>query len=248
MCDQKSEGRPEGAAPRRWSRVVVVLAVVAVAGVGTWATGGGRAGHWLAEQQERLESWSDEHMLVTCCVAFLVYVVVTAFSIPVATVLSLVLGRVLGFWPALVVVSFGSSLGATSAMLVCRHLFRDSVLKRFGSRGERILERFERNGSFYLFSLRMMPQVPFVLVNLVMSVSSVRTRTFFVVSQLGMFPATCLYVFTGSQLPSLEMIASGDVGEVLTGPLIAGLVLLGCFPLIVRLCWRKTLGENLPSA
>ena len=122
-------------------------------------------------------------------------------------------------------------------MLLCRTLFRESVLKRLGPRGERLLRGFERHRAFYLFTLRMMPQVPFVLVNLAMSVSSIRVRTFFWVSQLGMLPATCLYVFTGSQLPSLDVVARGEVGEILTWPLIIGLVLLGCFPLVVRLCW-----------
>ena len=140
---------------------------------------------------------------------------------------------------AVIVVSFGSTLGATAAMLLGRTLFRESVVNRLGPRGETLLKAFEHNGAFFLFTLRMMPQVPFVLVNLVMSVSTIRARTFFWVSQLGMLPATCLYVFTGSQLPSLVAITQGEVGVILTWPLILGLVMLGCFPLLVKLCWPK---------
>lgn len=223
--------------PRPWPRRLLLLAVVTVVVGGTWLSRGGRAGAWLVEQEGRLEAWHDQHTLLSCGVALVLYVVVTGFSIPVATLLSLALGRLLGFWPAVAVVSFGSSTGATLAMLLCRTLFRESVLERMGPRGERLLRGFERHGAFYLFTLRMMPQVPFVLVNLAMSVSSIRARTFFLVSQLGMLPATCLYVFTGSQLPSLDVVARGEVGEILTWPLIVGLVLLGCFPLVVRLCW-----------
>lgn len=223
--------------PRGWPRRLVVLSVVVVVVVGTWLSRGGRVGVWLVEQEGRLEAWHEDYMLLSWCVALLLYIVVTGFSIPVATLLSLALGRLLGFWPAVGVVSFGSTVGATLAMLLCRTLFRESVLKRLGPRGEKLLAGFERNGPFFLFTLRMMPQVPFVLVNLVMSVSSIRARTFFLVSQIGMLPATCLYVFTGSQLPSLQVVARGEVGEILTWPLIFGLVLLGCFPLVVRLCW-----------
>jgi len=117
---------------------------------------------------------------------------------------------------------------------------RESVVKRLGPNGQALLRSFERNGTFYLFTLRMMPQVPFVLINLAMGLSSIRVWTFFWISQLGMLPATVLYVFTGSQLPSLAAVASGDAGEILTWPLMSGLVLLGIFPLAVRLCWPRS--------
>jgi len=224
---------------RRWPRLLLLVGVLTVVAAGSYLAGGGRAGRWLVEREQRLERLCDEHMLAVCAVAVVLYVVVTAFSIPVATVLSLAMGRLLGFWPAVLVVSFGSTLGATAAMLLGRTLFRESVVNRLGPRGETLLKAFEHNGAFFLFTLRMMPQVPFVLVNLVMSVSTIRARTFFWVSQLGMLPATCLYVFTGSQLPSLVAITQAEVGVILTWPLILGLVMLGCFPLLVKLCWPK---------
>ncbi len=222
---------------RGW-RLLLLAGVLGVVGIGGYLAGGGRAAAWLLESEGRIEQWCNGHAIVVWAAAVVLYVVVTVFSIPVATLLSLALGRVLGFWPAVMVVSFGSSLGATGAMLLGRTLFRESVLGRLGPRGERLLRGFERNGAFYLFTLRMMPQVPFVLVNLVMSVSTIRVRTFFWVSQLGMLPATCLYVFTGSQLPSLAAVVDGRVGDILTWPLILGLVLLGCFPLVVKFCWK----------
>ena len=247
MCEPQTNAaeteQASGCRERRWPRLLLLVGVLVVVGVGSYLAGGGRAGWWLVEREERLKRLCDEQLLLVCAVAVVVYVAVTAFSIPVATVLSLALGRLLGFWPAVLVVSFGSTLGATAALLLGRTLFRESVLKRLGPRGERLLKEFQRNGAFYLFTLRMMPQVPFVLVNLVMSVSTIRARTFFWVSQLGMLPATCLYVFTGSQVPSLQAVARGEVSESLTWPLMLGLVLLGCFPLLVKLCWPSRTAE-----
>ena len=248
MCEPQNNateaGQASGRRRRRWPRLLVLTGVLAVVGLGSYLAGGGRVARWLIEREDRLQRVCQEQTLVVCAVAVVIYVVVTAFSIPVATLLSLALGRLLGFWPAVVVVSLGSTLGATAAMLLGRTLLRESVVNRLGPRGERLLRGFERNGAFYLFTLRMMPQVPFVLVNLVMSVSSIRARTFFWVSQLGMLPATCLYVFTGSQLPSLRVIAQGELGVILTWPLMLGLVLLGCFPLLVKLCWPSRAKEE----
>ena len=242
MCEPESNPIDVRSANQRnghsWWRLLLLAGVLGVVGIGGYLTGGGRAAAWLIERATRIEQWYSGHAIAAWAAALILYVVVTAFSIPVATLLSLALGRLLGFWPAVMVVSFGSSIGATGAMLLGRTLFRESVLRRLGPRGDRLLKGFERNGAFYLFTLRMMPQVPFVLVNLVMSVSTIRIRTFFWVSQVGMLPATCLYVFTGSQLPSLAAVADGRLGNILTWQLILGMILLGCFPLVVKLCWK----------
>ncbi|MFP6769510.1 MAG: VTT domain-containing protein, partial [Planctomycetaceae bacterium] len=121
---------------------------------------------------------------------------------------------------------------------------REIVVRRLGSRGSGILESFQNHGAFYLFTLRMMPQAPFVLVNLVMSVSSIRASTFFWVSQIGMLPGTCLYVFAGSRLPSLKAALDGPVEGIVSGPLVVALILLGVFPLAVRIAWLRKLSAN----
>jgi uncharacterized membrane protein YdjX (TVP38/TMEM64 family) len=251
MCEPESDGDREAdvTAPEskrsgsalRWMLLVVFGSLVAS---GVWAAGGGRVAAWLIEREDVLETWAAQNTMLAGLVALGVYVVVAGLSVPVATLLSLATGRILGFWPALFVVSFGSTIGATLAMVVARTLLRESVVKRLGAKGQGVLANFERNGTFYLYTLRMMPQVPFVLVNLAMGLSPIRVWSFFWISQVGMLPATALFVFTGSELPSLKAVAQGDAGEILSWPLIAGLVLLGVFPLAVRLCWPSSVGEE----
>lgn len=237
-------GNQQAVTRRRWSRCLVLIVVAGLFAWGLWLKQDGRAAAWLIEQESRLGAYRENNPLIVLAVALLLYVLITTFSIPVATILSLALGHFLGFWPAVVVVSFGSTIGATSAMLLGRYLFREAVMRRLGDRGARILGAFRDHGAFYLFTLRMMPQAPFFLVNLVMSISPIRAVTFFWVSQVGMLPGTCLYVFAGSRLPTLETVIDGPVDDILNGPLIIGLVLLGCFPLAVRLCWRRWFSEN----
>ncbi len=242
------EHRNEAGGVHPAARLVGTLAVVLVVAGGTWWASGGRAGQWLLDSERQLEAWCERRLWLAAILATVLYAVVTCFSIPVATLMSLALGRLLGFLPALFVVSFGSSIGATGALLLARALLGDSVRRRLGDRGERLLVRFERDGAFFLFTLRMMPQVPFVLVNLAMSVSRIRVRTFYLVSQAGMLPATSIYVFTGSRLPSLATVAHGEVADILTWPLISGLIALGLFPLLARMAWSgRGNGESSKS-
>ena len=252
MCEPESDvyreaevTAPESSRSGAMLRRGLLLGFGGLVAVGVWFTGGGRVALWLIEREELLESWAAQNAILAGLVALGVYVVVAGLSIPVATILSLAVGRLLGFWPALCVVSFGSTIGATLAMIAARTLLRESAVKRLGAKGQELLARFDRNGAFYLYTLRMMPQMPFVLVNLVMGLSSVRVWPFFWISQVGMLPATALIVFTGSQLPSLSAVAHGEAGEILTWPLMASLVLLGVFPSAVRLCWPVQGGEEL---
>lgn len=224
---------------RRRGRCLLLVFVAAIVGWGIWWNRESETVAWVLDQESRLDAGWENQPAIVLLVAFLAYVFLSAFSIPVATLLSLALGRFLGFWPALAVVSLGSTVGATLAMLLGRYIFREIVVRRLGDRGSGILESFRNHGAFYLFSLRMMPQAPFVLVNLVMSVSSIRASTFFWVSQIGMFPGTCLYVFAGSRLPSLKAALDGSIEGIVSGPLMAALILLGVFPLGVRMVWLR---------
>jgi len=166
--------------------------------------------------------------------AFVLYVVVTGLSLPGAAVLSLAYGWLFGFWRGLVLVSFASTAGATVAFLMSRFLFRDVIQARFGDRLIAINEALAREGAFYLFTLRLIPQVPFFVVNLLMGLTPIRTATFWWVSQLGMLPGTCVYIYAGSSVSSLETLRDKGVSGLVTWQLLLAFTLLGLFPLIVK--------------
>ena len=160
---------------------------------------------------------------------FAVYVLVTAASLPFATLLTLLAGALFGLWPGVLLVSFASSLGATLAMLVARYALSSMVLRRFGSRMEVINQGIERDGAFYLFALRLTPVVPFFIVNLLMGLTKIRAFTFYGVSQLGMLALTMVYVNAGTQLSNLRSL-SGIASPALLG----SLALLGFMPLVLK--------------
>jgi pyruvate/2-oxoglutarate dehydrogenase complex dihydrolipoamide dehydrogenase (E3) component/uncharacterized membrane protein YdjX (TVP38/TMEM64 family) len=171
---------------------------------------------------------ADSPWLVTGAF-FLLYVVVTALSLPGAVVMTLAAGALFGLVTGLVLVSFASSIGATLAFLVSRHLLRDWVQTRFGNKLGAINRGIEREGGFYLFTLRLVPLFPFFLINLVMGLTPMRTATFYWVSQVGMLAGTVVFVNAGTQLAAID-----SPGDILSPALIASFALLGVFPLIAR--------------
>jgi uncharacterized membrane protein YdjX (TVP38/TMEM64 family) len=170
-----------------------------------------------------------EHPFVATLVFFAAYVFVTALSLPGAAVMTLAGGAVFGLGWGLVIVSFASTMGATLAMLISRRLLGDMVQRKFARQLASVNGGLERDGGFYLFSIRMVPLFPFFVVNLVMGLTPIATRTFYWVSQVGMLPGTFVYVFAGTQLATVE-----GVGDVLSPGLIVALSLLGLFPLLAR--------------
>jgi uncharacterized membrane protein YdjX (TVP38/TMEM64 family) len=171
--------------------------------------------------------------------AFLLYVAVTALSLPVATGLTLLYAWLFGFWRAVLLVSFASTTGATMAFWLSRYLLRDWVRERFGARLAGFNEALARDGAYFLFTLRLVVIVPFWLVNLVMGLTPIRTWTFWWVSQLGMLPATSIYVWTGANLPSLERLAQDGAAGLVDWKLLAALAALGLFPWIVGAIVRR---------
>lgn len=166
--------------------------------------------------------------------AFAIYVTVTGLSLPGALVITVLVGWVFGFWQGVLLVSFASTLGATFAFLVSRFLLRDLVQSKFSGRLKHFNEALGREGPFYLFTLRLIPVVPFVAINLVMGLTPIRTRTYWWISQVGMLPGTMAYVFAGSELPSLRQLADNGVKGLVSPGLIAAFVLLGLFPIAVK--------------
>ncbi|MBE0575656.1 MAG: FAD-dependent oxidoreductase [Desulfuromonadales bacterium] len=183
----------------------------------------------LKARQEAFHQFYAANRLLTLGLYFVMYVVVTALSLPGAAVMTLAGGALFGFLPAMIVVSFASSIGATLAFLVSRFLLRDWVQKRFRDRLKALNTGIEREGAFYLFTLRLVPVFPFFVINLVMGLTPMRTLTFYWVSQVGMLAGTAVYVNAGTQLGQLESLSG-----ILSPGLLFSFILLGIFPLIAR--------------
>jgi len=162
-------------------------------------------------------------------VFFAVYVLATALSLPGATILTLAAGALFGLLSGLLLVSFASSIGATLAFLASRFLLRDWVQQRFGDKLKALNAGVEKDGALYLFTLRLLPIFPFFLINLLMGLMPIKTRTFYWVSQVGMLAGTLVYVNAGTQLAQLESLSG-----ILSPGLLFSFVLLGVFPLIAK--------------
>jgi uncharacterized membrane protein YdjX (TVP38/TMEM64 family) len=218
----------------QWLRPIVFL-VLGAAAVGLWWAFRDRLTlDALTQREAVLRAFQREHWLAMYVSAFVAYVVVTALSIPAATVLSLTIGWLFGFAWGLPLVSFASAAGATLAFLLSRYLLRDFVRERFARWIPRVTEALERDGALYLFAMRLTPAVPFFVVNMVMGLTQLPARTFWWVSQLGMLPVTCLFVYAGSTVPDLEELAARGPQSIITVPLAMAFVLLGVFPFAAR--------------
>ena len=177
-----------------------------------------------------IEAFRADNAVLVLAVFFAVYVAVAAASLPGAAILTLIAGALFGLVTGVILVSFASTVGATFAFLSSRYVLRDSIEGKFGDRLKSINEGLERDGAFYLFSLRMIPVIPFFVINLVMGLTRVKTGTFIWVSQLGMLLGTTVYVNAGTQLAQLD-----SLDGILSPAIFGSLVLLGVVPWIAKL-------------
>lgn len=227
----------------RWLRLLLVVAAAAVV-VAFYLTGLHERFRW-EEVRAQIEGWqrlAAEHFFLSLAVFFAVYLTATALSLPVALVLSLVGGALFGRWVGAVVVSLASTSGACLAFLGSRYLFRDWVRRRFGDRLGPIDRGIERDGAWYLLTLRMAPYVPFFLINLGLGLTPMRLGTFALVSWLGMLPATFVIVNAGTALAGLE-----KPSDALSPTFVLSLALIGLLPLLVRLSLRWLSRPARPS-
>jgi pyruvate/2-oxoglutarate dehydrogenase complex dihydrolipoamide dehydrogenase (E3) component/uncharacterized membrane protein YdjX (TVP38/TMEM64 family) len=183
----------------------------------------------LKAGREALAGWVAANFVVALAAYFVAYVAVAALSLPGAAIMTLAGGALFGLLAGTIVVSFASSVGATLAFLASRFMFRDAVRAKFGQRLAAIDEGVRRDGAFYLFSLRLVPAFPFFLVNLLMGLTPIRTGTFYLVSQVGMLPATVVFVYAGTQLAQLDSLAG-----ILSPGLLGAFVAIGLLPLAMR--------------
>jgi len=182
---------------------------------------------YIKAQQQQIDQYYAENSALTIAGFFLIYVVVTAASLPGAAILTLAAGAIFGLLTGLIIVSFASSIGASLAFLVSRYLFQDSIQKKFGNSLKSINEGIAKDGAFYLFALRLVPAFPFFVINLVMGLTTIKLKTFYWVSQVGMLAGTIVYVNAGTQLAQIDSPAG-----ILSPGLIFSFVLLALLPFI----------------
>ncbi len=230
---------PAGTGGGSRARLGVLLAVAAVAVAGYLQFGDALSLAAIAEQEAALRDYQQAHPWLVYGAAFLVYVAVTGLSLPGAAVLTLVFGWYFDFLRAVVLVSFASTAGASLAFLLSRYVFRDAVQSRFGGRLRAFNDALARDGALYLFTLRLVPAVPFFVINLVMGLTPLRVGTFWWVSQVGMLPGTAVYVYAGSAVPDLQVLSERGLGGIVSPQVLAAFVLLGVFPLLVRTILRR---------
>jgi pyruvate/2-oxoglutarate dehydrogenase complex dihydrolipoamide dehydrogenase (E3) component/uncharacterized membrane protein YdjX (TVP38/TMEM64 family) len=184
---------------------------------------------YLKARQADFAQLYGEHPATVIGAYFAVYVAVAALSLPGAAILTLAAGAIFGLLTGTILVSFASSIGATLAFLVSRFVLRDSVQSRFGARLAEIDKGVQKEGAFYLFTLRLVPLIPFFVINLLMGLTKMKTLTFYWVSQLGMLAGTIVYVNAGTQLAKIDSLKG-----VLSPGLLGSFVLLGVFPIIAK--------------
>lgn len=211
--------------------IIVLIVLFKVLGLGQYLTL-----DYLKSSQEKFAVLYNNNQIAVIAVYMLIYIAVTALSLPGAAVMTLAGGAMFGFWVGFVVVSFASTIGATLACFVARFLLRDWVQNKFGDRLTAINEGIAKEGAFYLFSLRLVPIFPFFVINLVLGLTNLPLLTFYWVSQVGMLPGTMVYVNAGKELAKIDSLSG-----ILSPALIISFVILGLFPITVKklLAWYK---------
>jgi len=184
---------------------------------------------YLKGSLDTLKALYENHSLMVIAGYFVIYVLTNSLSLPGASLLGLAGGALFGFWTATLVVSFASTIGATLACLVSRFFLRDWIQSRFGDRIAKVNEGVEKEGAFYLFTLRLIPGFPFWMINLAMGLTKMSLFKFYWVSQIGMLPGTMVFVNAGTELAKIE-----SVRGIFSPGLIISFALIGIFPIAVK--------------
>lgn len=184
---------------------------------------------FIKQQKETIFAFYQENQFLTILIYFAIYILATALSIPGATVLTLAGGFVFGLVKGTIIISFASTIGATIAFLISRYLFRATIQNKFESYLTKFNEGIEKEGAFYLFSLRLIPVIPFFLINLVMGLTKMKALTYFFVSQAGMLLGTIAYVNAGTELGKITSLKG-----ILSPTLILSFIVIGLLPIISK--------------
>ena len=219
------------------SRRTLAWAALAVAVVAAALWGGMQVdlpdANWLRQRQVDMHALHAAGPWAFALGLFALFTLLSALALPGCSVLALAAGMVLGWLPGTLLVVLASTVGATLSFLAARHLWRDTVLRRWGHRLHRLQAGLARDGAFYLFSLRVAPIIPFALINPLMGLSAMSTRQFFGVSLLGMLAGSAAYVYAGTALAQAQ-----GWQDLFSPPMCAALLLLAALPWMSRWAWQ----------
>jgi len=194
---------------------------------------------YIKANQARFIEYYNQNTALTILIYSSIYIIATAISLPGAAILTLLGGSIFGFTKGLILVSFASSIGATLAFLISRTVLRDSIQSKFGDKLKTFNDGIEKEGAFYLFTLRLVPIFPFFMINMVMGLTTIRTASFYIVSQLGMLPGTAVYVNAGVQLSKIDSLSGILSIEMLLSFALLGMLPIGSKKIIMILKSRK---------
>ncbi len=197
----------------------------------------------LQQQQTHWQTLYTQQKSLFVISFFIAYVIMTALSMPAASLLTLLAGALFGFSLGLTVVSFASTLGATLAFWLARFLFADTLQARFKQQLPKFHDNFSKEGAFYLFALRLVPVFPFFMVNALMGLSPIRSWTYYWVSQLGMLPGTIVFVYAGTELAKIKQLS-----DISSPSLWVAFAILGLLPLISKKCVEYYRQRSLNNA
>jgi len=194
---------------------------------------------YLKQFQSRFRELYQQYPLAVITAYMLIYIVITTLSLPGAAVMTLAGGGLFGLLTGTIAVSFASTIGATCACLASRFILRDWGQSKFGEKLQTINEGIDKEGAFYLFSLRLIPVFPFFIINLLMGLTTMPMRTYFWVSQIGMLPATIVYVNAGNELAKIDSLSG-----IVSPSLIGSFVILGLFPISIKKLMERYRGSK----
>lgn len=247
---QSTEQNTESRSQQRRIRLAMLIILAVIVAVVYQNFGHFLTLDYLAAQEQQLRHALETSPALVMTIAFLVYVAVTGLSLPGAAALSLAYAWLFGFVPTVILVSFASTTGASIAFLLSRYLFGDAMQKKYADRLVSINQELDADGPFYLFTLRLIPAVPFFVINVVMGLTRIPLRTFWLVSQIGMLPGTMAYVYAGSSVPDLQTLNERGLSQLLSRDLLLAFVVLGTLPLILKKAvdlWRWRRASSRPD-
>ena len=211
------------------SIVLTVMMVWQLSGLETYLTFDS-----ISENYQQIDQAVSQNYFISMVIFFIVYLMIAASCLPGLGLLSVMSGLLFGFLYGTLICSFASTIGAAITFLISRHFLRDTLEKRLKERFEKINRELTENGKFYLLSIRLLPILPFQLINPVLGLSKVSLKDFYLYSQLGMLPVTAILTYAGAKSVEIK-----QVSDIFTPPILSALFLMACVPLLGRIYKAK---------